>query len=89
MPRNKKPIATFRLGRIRAAVWENDTAKGQMCNVTFERVYLENEEWKSSTTFGRQDLPLIAQLADEALVYIYRRKREQANDEPTDEEIPY
>lgn len=88
MAANNKPIATFKLGRIRAAVWENDTEKGAVCNVTFERSYQVGEEWKSSTSFGRQDLPLVAKLADEAMTFIYRRKQEPAADLHEDD-FPY
>jgi hypothetical protein len=87
MAANKKPVATFKLGRIRAAVWENETDKGVMCNVTIERRYQDGEEWKSSTSFGRNDLPLVARLADEAMMFIYRRQQENAEarqNEPVD-----
>jgi hypothetical protein len=80
MSANKKPVATFALGRIRAAVWENTTEKGVVCNVTIERRYLDCDEWKSSTNFGRLDLPLVAKVADEAMTFIYRRQQQ----EPTD-----
>jgi hypothetical protein len=85
MAANKKPVATFKLGRIRAAVWENDTDSGVVCNVTIERRYLDGEEWKSSTSFGRNDLPLVAKVADEALTYIYRRQQESAGEARRDE----
>jgi hypothetical protein len=88
MSANPKPIATFKLGRIRAAVWENATEKGPVCNVTIERRYLDGDEWKSSTTFGRNDLPLVAKLADEAMLFIYRRQQEPAAEQRQDE-IPY
>ena len=89
MAANKKPVATFKLGRIRAAVWENDTDKGAVCNVTIERRYQDGEEWKSSTSFGRSDLPLVAKLADEALVFIYRRQQEPAADAGQDDPIHF
>jgi hypothetical protein len=88
MSANPKPIATFKLGRIRAAVWENATDKGAMCNVTIERRYLDGDEWKSSTTFGRLDLPLVAKLADEAMTFIYRRQQQSAAEQRQDD-IPY
>ena len=88
MSANPKPIATFKLGRIRAAVWENATDKGAVCNVTIERRYVDGDEWKSSTTFGRLDLPLVARLADEAMMFIYRRQQESAS-EPRQDDIPY
>ena len=88
MAANQKPIATFKLGRIRAAVWENATDKGAVCNVTIERRYLDGDEWKTSTTFGRLDLPLVAKLADEAMTFIYRRQQEPAAEQRQDD-VPY
>lgn len=88
MAANQKPIASFKLGRIRAAVWENATDKGAVCNVTIERRYLDGDEWKSSTTFGRLDLPLVAKVADEAMTFIYRRQPESATEQRQDD-IPY
>jgi len=80
MSANSKPVATFKLGRIRAAVWENETDKGVVCNVTIERRYQDGDEWKSSTTFGRLDLPLVAKVADEAMTFIYRRQQQESTD---------
>lgn len=89
MAANKKPVATFKLGRIRAAVWENDTDKGAVCNVTIERRYQDGEEWKSSTSFGRSDLPLVAKLADEAMMFIYRRQQEQSAEARQDDQVDF
>jgi hypothetical protein len=89
MAANKKPVATFKLGRIRAAVWENDTDKGVVSNVTIERRYQDGEEWKSSTSFGRGDLPLVAKLADEAMMFIYRRQQEQAAESRQDDPVDF
>lgn len=71
-----KPVATFKLGRIRASVWENTTDKGVIHNVTIERRYLDGDEWKSATSFGRNDLPLVAKVAEEAMLFIFRRPQE-------------
>ena len=89
MSANQKPIATFKLGRIRAAVWENDTDKGAVYNVTIERRYQDGEEWKSSTSFGRSDLPLVARLADEAMLFIYRRQQEHTPDARQDDPVDF
>jgi hypothetical protein len=89
MAANKKPVASFKLGRVRAAVWENETESGPICNVTFERRYLDGEDWKSSTSFGRNDLPLLARLADEAMLFIYRRQQESAADARQDDAVDF
>jgi hypothetical protein len=51
-----------------------------VCNVTIERRYQDGDDWKSSTVFGRLDLPLVAKLADEAMTYIYRREQQEPSE---------
>ena len=48
-----RPVREVRLGRIRAAIWENETQNGTRHNVTFSRLYKDGDEWKDSTSFGR------------------------------------
>jgi hypothetical protein len=67
-----KPVHEFRLGRIRAAIWLNDTESGPRYNVQISRLYKDKaDKWKDSTSFGREDLPLVAKVADLAMVWIY------------------
>ena len=40
---SKKPIHEIRLGRIKAAVWENETDSGIRYGVTLSRLYTERE----------------------------------------------
>jgi hypothetical protein len=67
-----------RLGRIKAAVWENETENGVRHNVTICRLYKDGDKWKDTTSFGRDDLPLVAKVADRAHTWILpagRRRR--------------
>jgi len=67
-----KPVHEVRLGRIRAAIWLNDTENGPRYNVQISRLYKDQQDkWKDSTSFGREDLPLVAKVADLAMVWIY------------------
>ena len=67
-----KPVHEVRLGRIRAAIWLNDTESGPRYNVQISRLYKDQKDkWKDSTSFGREDLPLVAKVADLAMVWIY------------------
>ena len=69
---SKKPIHEIRMGRIRASIWENETANGRMFNVTFSRLYKDdNDAWANSGSFGRDDLPLLAKVADQAHTWIF------------------
>jgi hypothetical protein len=75
----KKPVHEIRLGRIKAAIWENDTQNGSLHNVTFTRLYKDEDQWKDSTSFGRDDLPLLAKVADMAHTWIFTQKQEDPN----------
>ena len=69
-----------RLGRIKAAIWENETQNGSLYNVTFSRLYKDEEDqWKDSTSFGRDDLPLLAKVADLCHTWIFQQKQEDSN----------
>ena len=61
-----KPIHEVRLGSIKAAVWKNETETGARYNVTFSRLYKDGEQWKSTDSFGREELLLLAKVADQA-----------------------
>ena len=62
------------MGRIKAAIWENETQTGVRHNVTVQRIYKdERQEWQSSDSFGRDDLPLLAKVVDQAHDWIYQQ----------------
>lgn len=65
-PQSTRPVQEIRLGRVKAAIWANRTREGVIFNVTFERSYKDGETWKTSTSFGRDDLLKVAKLADQA-----------------------
>ncbi len=68
------PVKTLRLGRIKAAVWENAADQRTFYNVTFARTYMDEEKkFHDSDSFGRDDLLLLAKLADQAHSYICDR----------------
>ena len=66
----KKPAHELRLGLIKAAIWENTVGESHRYNVTFARIYKNEAEWKSSDTFGRDDLLVLAKVADQAHSWI-------------------
>lgn len=71
----KQPAQTFRYGKIEAAIWENKTENGVLHKVTFNRRYKDGDEWKNTTSFGRDDLPLIAKLVNKAHSWIYGQSK--------------
>lgn len=69
--RGNKPVHEIRMGRIKAAIWENSTEVGIRHNVTLSRLYREGDTWKDSTSFGRDDLQVVAKVADLAHTWIF------------------
>lgn len=67
----KRPVHEIRLGRIKAAIWENETRDGTRHNVSLTRLYKDGNTWKDTTSFGRDDLPLLAKVADLAHTWVY------------------
>ena len=66
----QQPISQVRIGAIKAAIWRNEVDNGLRYNVTFERLYKDGDEWRSSQSFGRDDLLILAKVADRAHSHI-------------------
>ncbi len=73
---NQTPIAEVRTGSIKATIWKNATENGARFNVTFDRLYKDGDKWKSTSTFGRDDLLLLAKVANQALSRIFQLQQE-------------
>jgi hypothetical protein len=78
--RRHRPQASgedFPLGRIKAAVRENEADQKKFYNVTFARTYVdEARNYHDTDSFSRDDLPLVAKLADQAHTFIFERLAE-------------
>jgi hypothetical protein len=70
-----RPVHEIRMGRIRAAIWENDTTNGKRHNVSLSRIYKDGEVWKDSSSFGRDDLPLVMKVSDVAHTWIFEHSQ--------------
>ncbi len=83
------------MGRIRAAIWENETQNGTRHNVTISRIYKDGDDWKDTTSFGRDDLLLVGKVMDRAHSWIFTQnaKSSERNGNgdvnPGDEETPF
>lgn len=74
-----QPAHEIRLGAIRATIWKNATANGSMFNVNFARLYKDGDEWKRSESFSRDDLLVLAKVADAAHTWICEQLSEERN----------
>jgi len=67
----QRPVSEVRIGHIKAAIWKNETEKGEFYNVTLSRLYRDGDSWKSSDSLGRDDLLLAAKVLSAAHSKIY------------------
>jgi len=74
MSANAKPVHEIRMGNIKAAIWKNETDNGAQFNATFRRLYKKDDEWKSSDSFGRDDLLLLAKIVNQTHSWIFNQK---------------
>ena len=78
-----RPVHEVRLGRIKAAIWENETQNGARHNVTVTRIYRDaDDQWRDSASFGRDDLPLVAKVVDRAHSWIFDNANGSTNFDP-------
>ena len=74
----QKPVAEVRTGRVKAAIWRNETEGRTRHNVTFSRLYKDGEQWKTTQSFGSNDLLVLAKVADQAHSRIFELQQEDA-----------
>ena len=78
MATNNKPVAELRIRAVKAAVWENEVGGITRHNVTFSRIYRDEGQWKTTHSFGFNNLLTLAKLADQAHTLIAERNAEAA-----------
>lgn len=65
-----RPLRTFRLKGVKASVFENRTEQGAFYKTSLQKVYKDGEEWKTTTSLGRDDLPVARLLLGRAWEFI-------------------
>lgn len=74
---SNKPVQEFRLGLVKAVVWPNETEKGIFHRVTFAKLYKKDGLWKDTSSFDRDDLPLVEKVADMAHTWLYENSKNE------------
>jgi len=94
-PAKDRPVKVIRIRNLRANIWANRLDNGTTVhNCTFDRLWKEDDQvdehgevvkqgnWQQSASFGKDDLLLLAKVADLAHSWIYRNlqdaRREQS-----------
>ncbi len=90
-----RPVFEVRFGRIRASVWKNrHPEQGDWFSVSITRLYKDGKgQWTAGTSFGRDDLLLVAKVADRAHDWICAQQQAAQvaarEDGVPDESAPY
>lgn len=85
-----RPTHEIRLAAVKAAIWQNETENGgPRFNVQFSRIYKDGDAWKSSDSFGRDDLLLVSKVADQAHSWIHHQQDQKGlgNKQPPAETV--
>ena len=69
MPR---PVQEIRLGLIKASIYRKRTRSGLRHTVHAVRLFRDGDVWKQSTRFGRDDVPLLRLVLDQAYTWILK-----------------
>jgi len=89
---SNRPVDRCRMGAVTVAIWQNEGAKGRpIYNASVERLYRDQEtgDWKTSTSFGRDDLLNLAKAADMAHTRIHELQTlDRVTKEKRDAESP-
>lgn len=69
---NNRPVHEIRMGGVKASIWQNETRSGGcFFAASFHTLYRDTEGvWKRSSSFGREDLLLLAKVANEVHSYM-------------------
>ncbi|MEZ6133110.1 MAG: hypothetical protein R3C59_30950 [Planctomycetaceae bacterium] len=72
---NNKPVKKFQLRGISASLFENKSENGSpFYKVSMTRTYRDGDEFKTTSAFGRDDLPIVAELSHAAWLEILKQK---------------
>ncbi len=79
-----KPVKVFRSRGVSASIFANQ-AKSDGRDITYhkvslQRAYKDGDEWKTTTSFGRDDLPVARLLMDRAWEFILEAESSHSSD---------
>lgn len=65
-----KPTVEIRRGLIKACICQRKSKNRVRYSLNVVRLYRNGDQWKESTRFGRDDVPLIRLVLDEAYTWM-------------------
>ena len=92
MTGQQMPVAKFKAGQVSAAIWENEVQMPRgtvkMLKATIQRRYKDRSgTWKSSNSFGRNEIPLAIHCLQKAFEKIIQTQNDEAGSDANVEEV--
>jgi hypothetical protein len=80
MAQGQKPVWTYRIKGMRAAVWANQSPEGVWMNATITRRYKDKdgEQWKETGAYRCHELPIVRVLSDMAHDWMCKHESAEA-----------
>jgi len=87
MEENNRPVREIRIGAVKASIWKNEAKNGgSYYSASFHTLYRDEEgSWRRSSSFGRDDLLLLAKVADQVHSFMLEMTM-PANDDDYEEQ---
>jgi hypothetical protein len=82
---SNKPVKVFRLRGVSASIFENESKSGDRAvtfhKVSLQRTYKDGDDFKTTTSFGRDDLPVCVHVMQQAWAYILDAESNRGSDD--------
>jgi hypothetical protein len=65
-----KPVLEVRRGLIKVRIWRRTSKQGKRYSLSIVRLFRNGDQWKESTRLGRDDIPLVRLVLDEAYTWM-------------------
>lgn len=76
-----RPVHVIRRKGVKASIFVNKSGDSEFAKVTVQKIYRDDTgNWKTTTSFGRDDLPLVTLVTKRAWEWILDREAEPNNE---------
>ena len=76
---NNKPIHEIRAANVKASIWEYpDNQPGNIHKMSFTRFWHDDQQWRTSSSFRRDDLLALVDVAQRARIWILEQQMQAA-----------
>ena len=72
-----EPRLEIRRGLIKVRIWQRRSKNGVRYALSVVRLFRNGDQWKESTRLGRDDIPLVRLVLDEAHAWLLTRNGDE------------